>query len=69
MNWIEIDKILYRIIERHDTVEDIYREAEKQFKWDRNQAKAAIDPLLKRHNTQIIVAEMPKPRSKKLRNK
>ena len=51
MNWIEIDKILYRIIERHDNVESIYVEAQKTFKWDLSQARTAIDPLLKRHGT------------------
>ena len=49
MNWIEIDQILYRIIDRHDSAEDVYREAEKQFKWDRKQAQDAVDPLLKRY--------------------
>jgi hypothetical protein len=49
MNWIEIDKILYRIIKRHDTVDAIYAEAQKTFKWDLGQAKTAIDPLIKRH--------------------
>jgi hypothetical protein len=69
MNWIEIDQILYRIIERHDSAEDIYAEAEKQFKWDRKQARDAVDPLLKCNTKNIVVAEMPKTRSKKLRNK
>jgi hypothetical protein len=58
MNWIEIDKILYRIIGRHDTVDAIYAEAEKQFKWDRSQARAAVDPLLKRHGT-LKPVELP----------
>ena len=51
MNWIEIDRILYRIIGRHDTVDAIYSEAQKTFKWDIEQARTAIDPLLKRHGT------------------
>lgn len=51
MNWIEIDKILYKMIERHDTVDAIYAEAQKTFKWDSSQARTAIDPLLKRHGT------------------
>jgi hypothetical protein len=59
MNWIEIDKILYRIIGRHDTVDAIYSEAQKTFKWDMDQARTAIDPLLKRHGT-LKPVETPK---------
>jgi len=55
MNWIEIDKILLNIINRHDTVEAVYEEAEKQFKWNRVQSKSAIDPLLKRHSFNKVV--------------
>lgn len=51
MNWIEIDKILYRIIDRNDSIESMYAEAQKTFKWELSQAKDAIDPLLKRHGT------------------
>ena len=65
MNWIEIDKILYNIIERNDTVEEMYLEAEKQFKWNRSQAKAAIDPLLKRHTLHKVVEEPVVKRSKR----
>jgi hypothetical protein len=50
MNWIEIDRILYGIIARHDAVEDMLAEAKKQFKWTQDQAEAAVLPLLKRHN-------------------
>lgn len=69
MNWIQIDQMLYRIIERHDSAEEIYQAAEKQFKWDRKQARDAVDPLLKRNTKQIVVAEPTKKGSKKLRNK
>jgi hypothetical protein len=69
MNWIEIDKMLYKMIDRHDTVDAIYAEAQKTFKWDLKQAHDAINPLLKRHTKHIIVAEKPKTRSRKLRNK
>ena len=48
MNWLEIDKILYGIIARHDAVEDMLVEAEKQFKWNRSQSEAALLPLLAR---------------------
>ena len=48
VNWIEIDRILYGIIARHDAVEDMLKEAEKQFRWNRSQSEAAIKPLLKR---------------------
>lgn len=58
MNWIEIDKMLYRMIERHDTVEAVYREAEKHFKWDRSQTQAAVDPLLLRHGKLTPVADV-----------
>lgn len=69
MNWIEIDQILYRIIERHTSAEDVYKEAEKQFKWDRKQTQDAVDPLLKRHTELLNVAKPVKKPSKKLRNK
>jgi hypothetical protein len=65
LNWIEIDKILCNILERHDSVEDAYAEAEKQFKWNRTQSKSAIDPLLKRHSFTKVVAQKPKTRSKR----
>ena len=58
MNWIEIDKILYNIINRHDTVEDMLKEAEKQFKWNRSQSEAAVKPLLNR-NTKSVILEKP----------
>ena len=54
MNWIEIDKMLYGIINRHDAVEDMYKEAMTQFKWKRSQAEAAIKPLLKRNTSSKI---------------
>lgn len=59
MNWIEIDQMLYRMIERHSTAEDVYKEAEKQFKWDRSQARAAVDPLIKRHGKLNTAEEQP----------
>lgn len=48
MNWIEIDAILYKIIARHDNLNDMLEEAQKQFKWTRGQADDAIRPLLNR---------------------
>lgn len=66
MNWIQIDKMLIGIIERNDTTEEIYQEAEKQFKWTRGQSKSAIDPLLKRHSFNKIVNDEPEKRSVKL---
>ena len=65
MNWIEIDRILYRIIARHNNVDSIYAEAQKTFKWDQSQARTAIDPLLKRHGT-LKPVEQP---TKKARRK
>ena len=65
MNWIEIDKLLYGIIARHDAVEDMLGEAKKQFKWTDSQAQAAVKPLLKRNNINKIMAETPKTRSKR----
>jgi hypothetical protein len=65
MNWIEIDKILYKIIERHDTIEGIYTEAQKTFKWELNQAKDAIDPLLKRHGKLVPVEHTVKKTRRK----
>jgi hypothetical protein len=44
---MEIDKMLYGMIARHTVLDDIYIEAEKQFKWTRSQSKVAIDPLIK----------------------
>ena len=49
MNWIEIDKILYGIIARHDNIDDMLKEARNQFKWTQSQAEAAVKPLLKRN--------------------
>lgn len=40
------------MIARYDTVDAVYKEAQKTFKWDLGQAKAAIDPLIKRYNKQ-----------------
>jgi|Wag4MinimDraft_6_1082665.scaffolds.fasta_scaffold260467_2 hypothetical protein len=48
MNWIEIDAILYKIIARHDNINDMLSEAQKQFKWTQDQADDAIRPLLSR---------------------
>ena len=72
MNWIEIDKILYGIINRHDAVEDMYKEAKIQFKWNQSQAEAAIKPLLKRNNLNsktVKPARTNKKKGKKLLNK
>jgi hypothetical protein len=59
MNWIEIDRILYGIIARHDAIEDMLNEARKQFKWTQDQAEAAVLPLLKRNTFNNFVAEKP----------
>ena len=48
MNWLEIDAILYGIIARHDNVNDMLDEAQKQFKWTPSQADDAMRPLIKR---------------------
>lgn len=48
MNWLEIDAILYGIIARHDNVNDMLEEAQKQFKWTPSQADDAMRPLIKR---------------------
>jgi hypothetical protein len=69
MNWIQIDQILHRMIERHNSVEDIYQEAEKHFKWNRSQAEAAIDPLLKRHTNYKNIVTHTEKSSKRLRKK
>ena len=66
MNWIEIDQILYNIIARHDNTEDMLKEAERQFKWNRSQSEAAIKPLLKRNTFSNVVAEKPVKQSKRL---
>ena len=60
MNWIEIDKMLYGIINRHDAVEDMYKEAMTQFKWKQSQAEAAIKPLLKRNTSNKISTKSTK---------
>ena len=56
--------MLYGIIARHDAVEEMLVEAEKQFKWNRSQSEAALLPLLKRHTVKEIPAKTPKKRSK-----
>ena len=48
MNWLEIDAILYNIIARHDNINDMLEEAQKQFKWTQSQADDAMRPLIKR---------------------
>jgi hypothetical protein len=65
MNWIEIDKILYGIISRHDVVEDMLKEAKTQFKWNDRQAETALLPLLNRNTNKTIITEIPKKRSKR----
>jgi len=65
LNWIEIDKILYGIIARHDVVEDMFEEAEKQFKWNRSQSQAAIIPLLKHNTNRVKLVKNPRKRSTK----
>lgn len=52
MNWIEIDKLLLKIIQRHDNTEDMLKEARTHFKWTQSQAEAALLPLLKRNTLQ-----------------
>jgi hypothetical protein len=64
MNWIEIDKILYKMIERHDTVDAIYSEAQKTFKWDAKQARDAVDPLLKRHSKLVVIEPITKKKKR-----
>jgi hypothetical protein len=65
MNWIEIDKILYGIIARHDAVEDMLKEAKTQFKWNDRQTETALLPLLKRNTKKTIIIETPEKRSKR----
>jgi hypothetical protein len=52
--------MLYGIINRHDTVEDMYKEAMTQFKWKQSQAEAAIKPLLKRNTSNKISTKSTK---------
>lgn len=59
MNWIEIDAILYKIIARHDNINDMLSEAQKQFKWTQEQADDAIRPLLRRMGQQITTVVTP----------
>ena len=60
MNWIEIDAILYKIIARHDNLNDMLEEAQKQFKWTRGQADDAIRPLLNRMGQHVKPVSAPK---------
>jgi hypothetical protein len=69
MNWLEIDKLLLGIIARHNSTEDIFLEAEKQFKWNRSQSEAAINPLLKRYRFDNISHTSSKTLPKKVANK
>jgi len=66
MNWIEIDNILYGMIQRHESTEAVIEEARKQFKWTQSQAEVAINPLLKHYTNLKPVAEKPKTRSKRV---
>lgn len=65
MNWIEIDKVLFKIIARHDNAEAVYNEAQKTFKWDLKQAKDAIDPLLGRHGILKPTVDTPKKNTRR----
>ena len=65
MNWLEIDKMLYGIIARHDAVEDMLKEAKTQFKWTDSQAQAALKPLLKRNNFEEVLPKIIKKTSKR----
>ena len=65
MNWLEIDKMLYGIIARHDAVEDMLKEAKTQFKWNDSQATAALIPLLERNTTNNNIAEPAKKSPKR----
>jgi hypothetical protein len=65
LNWIEIDKILYGIIARHDAVEDMLKEAKTQFKWNDRQAETALLPLLKRNNFEEVLSKTTKKTSKR----
>ena len=65
MNWLEIDKILYGIIARHDAVEDMLKEAKTQFKWNDRQAETALKPLLKRNNFEEVLPKIIKKTSKR----
>jgi len=65
MNWIEIDKILRGIISRHDSVEDMLKEAKTQFKWNDRQAETALLPLLKRNNFEEVLSKPTKKTSKR----
>jgi len=65
MNWIEIDKILRGIISRHDSVEDMLKEAKTQFKWNDRQAETALLPLLKRNNFEEVLSKTTKKTSKR----
>jgi hypothetical protein len=69
MNWIEIDKLLYKMIDKHQSVEDVYAEAGKYFKWDLGQARTAIDPLIKRHSKLTLVTETPNPKTVKAKQR
>ena len=53
--------MLIGIIQRHNDLEDILNEAEKQFKWNRSQSEAAVKPLLKRNT---FAEEFSKPTKK-----
>lgn len=66
MNWLEIDKMLYGIIARHDAVEDMLKEAKTQFKWNDRQAETALLPLLKRNTLVPILEKTTKKQPKRL---
>jgi len=65
LNWLEIDKMLYGIIARHDAVEDMLKEAKTQFKWNDRQAETALLPLLKRNNFEEVLPKTIKKTSKR----
>jgi len=64
MNWLQIDDIIYRMMARHDSINDVLKEAMITFKWNLSQAEAAVSPINSRHPT-LLNSDAKPPTVKK----
>ena len=68
MNWLEIDKFLYGLINAAKSEEQLYADAMKKFSWNKSQAEAAIKPLQSRNTIKKEIAKPAKSRSKRAKS-
>lgn len=64
MNWMQIDAMIYRMMARHDNINDVFKEAMTHFKWSIGQAESAILPIHSRFPT-LLDSDASPPSIKK----